>query len=123
MEFSKSTQQNAYSISHYTALLLHDDYHSDTVTYYTVTALHTPGTGYPLPWAPCRNLATRHLVGNYTGTIWAVTMYPITHSHRVGNQGGTDTRFYSLPLVPSLVGERIVTTLSVPCHSQHSDYT
>ena len=51
--------------------------------YWTVTTSHTNCTWYPQPWDPCRNLATRHLVGNYMVTTWAATRYSITCSHYI----------------------------------------
>ena len=45
--------------------------------YWSVTASDTPGTWYPLPLGPCRNLATRHLGGNYTVT----TCFVINNFH------------------------------------------
>ena len=75
---------------------------------------------YPLPWGLCRNLSTRHLVGNCMVTTWENTRYQLQPLCR--NQGGTDTRFCSLPLVP-LVGERIVTTVTTSSLSGHSTVT
>ena len=116
---------------------LHSDCHCEDVehcslipgimatVYQTVTWLHWPHTLlmgiYYLPWGLCRNLATRHLVGNSTVTTWADTRYPVFTRSLCRNKGGTDTKFCSLRLVP-LVGERVVTTSSLSCVSQHNDY-
>ena len=78
-----STQQNSYSISHLqgtvTIQWLHSD---DEVTvrprhrdYWTVTTSDTHVIKYPLPWSLCRNMSTRHLVGNCMVTAWENTRY------------------------------------------------
>ena len=81
---------------------------SDTVT--AEQWLHGTHTllGIQYHGAYFRNMSTRHLVGNSMVTTWEGTGYPLQWLCR--NQGGTETRFCSLPIVP-LVGERIVTTL------------
>ena len=63
-------------------------------------------------WGPCRNLATRHLVGSCTVSTWADTRYPLTHSHCVGIKVA-HIQFCSVPIVD----ERKVTTSSWPYHS------
>ena len=119
--FAYTTQQNSYSISHLLGTV------TTTVTayslfsipqhrdYWAVTTLDSHAIRYPLPWGLCRNLSTRHLVGNCTVTTWMTLGTRYTQS-LCRNQGGTDTWFCSLPLVP-LLGERIATTSSLSSHS------
>ena len=68
--------------------------------------------------APCRNLATRYLVGNYTVTDghWLDTL---THSH-CARIKVAQIQFCSLPLVP-LVDERTVTASSLPSPRLHEE--
>ena len=127
-------QQNFYSISHLhvspteqchcgshcaytvttTVTLFSSPRHSDC---WTVTTLDTHVTRYPLPWGLCKNLYTRHLVGNCTAqSLHGKTLGTRYTQSLCRNQGGTDTWFCGLPLVP-LVGERIVTPSSLSSHS------
>ena len=95
----RHSQEGRLCNGSYTAkLLFHQSLHCSLTTWWlsllpnprcTMTTgqwLHctllTLGIHYPR--GLCRNLATRHLVGNYTVTTWAATRYPITHNHHVG---------------------------------------
>ena len=82
----------------------------------TMTTSETHIIRYPIPWGQCRNPSTRLLVGKCMVTTWEYTRYLLHTQSLCRNQGGTDTRFCSLPLVP-LAGERIITTSSLSCHS------
>ena len=65
--------------------------------YWTVTTSDTHVIRYPLPWGLCRNLSTRHLVGNCMSPH-GKTLDTRYIQSLCRNQGGTDTRFCSLPL-------------------------
>ena len=119
------TQQNLYSICHLLCTVTtqwlplwrcsHCSLVPDTVT--TEHWLHqTHVIRYLLLWGLCRNLSTRHLVGNCTVTTWEDTIGTRYTQSLWRSQGGKETWFCSLPLVP-LVGERIVTTSSLSSHS------
>ena len=103
----KTTQQNSYSISHLLGTVTtqwlplwwcsHCSLVPDTVT--TEQWLHRTHTlfRYPLLWDLCRSLSTRHLVGNWQSLHGKILDTCYTQS-LCRNQGGTDTRFCSLPL-------------------------
>ena len=83
--------------------------------YRTVTTSDTHIIRYPLPWGLCRNLSTRYLTGNCTVTTWEDTRYLL---HTVTVQESRWHRYTVLqPSTRFLVGERIVTTSSLSCHS------
>ena len=64
---------------------------------WTVTTSDTHVIRYPLLWDLCRNLSTRHLVGNWQ-SLHGKTLDTHYTQSLCRNQGGTDTRFCSLPL-------------------------
>ena len=79
-----TTHQNSYSISHLLGtvttqwLSLWRCSHCSLVPHTVTTEqwLHrTHVIRYPLPWGLCRNLSTRHLVGNCIVTTWEDTRY------------------------------------------------
>ena len=61
------TRQSDYTVTTTVTMqsLFSSPWHCD---YWTVTTSDTHVIRYPLPWGLCRNLSTRHLVGNCTVT-------------------------------------------------------
>ena len=104
----KTTQQNSYSISHLLGTVTtqwlplwkcsHCSLVPDTVT--IEQWLHRTHTLLGIPYCGtyiCRNLSTRHLVGNWQ-SLHGKTLGPRYTQSLCRNQGGTDTWFCSLPL-------------------------